>query len=411
MAPELYIDFGAIRYISQNMMEKNIADLFERTFGSEEREDSRETEESLTNFNARSSALETEDIRKKIRDEFGIDSYQARIFVIGVGGMGSNVVNKISRMGIKGALTVAVNTDAAHLAMIKADRKLLIGKELTRGLGAGGSPELGRKAAEESRQELKELLKGADMVFLILGLGGGTGTGAAPVIAQYAKEQEAIVIAVTTLPFKIEGARMSKAEDGLARLRDICDTVIVIENQKLLEYGGNLPIEQAFELGDNLISTMIKGITETISVPSLVNLDYADVRTIMGVGGVSAIGVGISSSSDRAREAVTKSLSNPLLEVDYSGAKGALIQVIGGPDLKLEEINLIGETVSKYLSPEAQTIWGARILPDWKGKIQVITIITGVKSPYILGPSLQETEKRQVPEASYESSIGIDVVK
>ena len=156
---------------------------------------------------------------------------------------------------------------------------------------------------------------------------------------------------------------------------------------------------------------MIKGITETISVPSLVNLDYADVRTIMGVGGVSAIGVGISSSSDRAREAVTKSLSNPLLEVDYSGAKGALIQVIGGPDLKLEEINLIGETVSKYLSPEAQTIWGARILPDWKGKIQVITIITGVKSPYILGPSLQETEKRQVPEASYESSIGIDVVK
>ncbi len=411
MAPELYIDFGAVRYISQNMMEKNIADLFERTFGSEEREDSRETEESLTNFNARSSALETEDIRKKIRDEFGIDSYQARIFVIGVGGMGSNVVNKISRMGIKGALTVAVNTDAAHLAMIKADRKLLIGKELTRGLGAGGSPELGRKAAEESRQELKELLKGADMVFLILGLGGGTGTGAAPVIAQYAKEQGAIVIAVTTLPFKIEGARMSKAEDGLARLRDICDTVIVIENQKLLEYGGNLPIEQAFELGDNLISTMIKGITETISVPSLVNLDYADVRTIMGVGGVSAIGVGISSSSDRAREAVTKSLSNPLLEVDYSGAKGALIQVIGGPDLKLEEINLIGETVSKYLSPEAQTIWGARILPDWKGKIQVITIITGVKSPYILGPSLQETEKRQVPEASYESSIGIDVVK
>jgi len=411
MAPELYIDFGAIRYISQNMMEKNIADLFERTFGSEERSNTEETSTTLSNFNARSSLLETEDISKKIREEFGIDSYQARIFVIGVGGMGSNVINKISRIGIKGAKTIAVNTDAAHLAMIQADKKLLIGKELTRGLGAGGSPELGKKAAEESRQEIKDLLKDADMVFLILGLGGGTGTGAAPVIAQYAKEQGAIVIAVATLPFKIEGARMSKAEDGLARLRDVCDTVIVIENQKLLEYGGNLPIEQAFELGDNLISTMIKGITETISVPSLVNLDYADVRTIMKVGGVSAIGVGISNSSDRAREAVMKSLSNPLLEVDYSGAKGALIQIIGGPDLKLEEINLIGETVSKYLSPEAQTIWGARILPDWKGKIQVITIITGVKSPYILGPSMQESEEKQVPSASYESSIGIDVVR
>jgi len=381
-------------------MDTIVQNVFEKTFN----EDSK-------NLGGDSESYSSDLDRQRIEEEFNIDLHQAKIVVIGAGGAGCNTINALSEMGIEGANTIAINTDAKHLSITKSDKKVLIGRETTRGLGAGGYPQIGKKAAEESRKELKSILEGVDMVFITCGLGGGTGTGSAPVIAEIAKSMGAIVIGTATMPFKMEGTRIHKAEEGLAELRKVADTVIVIENQKLLKYCGDLSIKQAFAVADELISTMIKGITETISVPSLVNLDYADVRTIMGVGGVSAIGVGISSSSDRAREAVTKSLSNPLLEVDYSGAKGALIQVIGGPDLKLEEINLIGETVSKYLSPEAQTIWGARILPDWKGKIQVITIITGVKSPYILGPSLQETEKRQVPEASYESSIGIDVVK
>ena len=195
----------------------------------------------------------------------------------------------------------------------------------------------------------------------------------------------AIVIAAVTLPFKIEGARIVKAEEGLQKLREVCDTVIVVENQKLIELAGNKPLRDAFGVADGLIATMIKGITETISQPSLVNLDYADVKTIMRSGGVATIGVGESDQQNRATEAITKALSLPLLEVDYSGATGALIQVIGGEDLKLEEIDTIGQAVSQHMDPSALVMWGARILPEFNGRIQVITVITGVKSPYILG--------------------------
>ena len=323
--------------------------------------------------------------------------------------MGCNVVSKMSEMTVKGADTLIMNTDAAHMVMCNADKKVLIGRDITKGLGAGGEPEIGKKAAEESRSELKELLKDTNLVFLIAGLGGGTGTGAAPVIAKIAKEQGAVVIGAVTLPFKIEGARISKAEDGLYQLRQCCDTVIVIENQKLLEYGGDLPLKEAFKLGDEVISQMIKGITETISQPSLVNLDYADVKTIMKSGGVSTIGIGVADSSNRAKEAVSRALKHPLLQVDYSGATGALIQIIGGPDLKLEEVNNIGESVAKYLSPESQTIWGARILDDYEGKVQVITVITGVKSPYILGPT-REPKKGDV-QTEVSDSLGIEVFR
>lgn len=310
---------------------------------------------------------------------------QARIMVIGAGGGGCNTITRLTDMGIAGATTIAVNTDAKHLAVSHAHKKILIGKELTRGLGAGGYPDVGKKAAEESKNDIKQVLQDCDLLFLTCGLGGGTGTGSAPVIAYLAKELGAIVIAAVTLPFKIEGARIVKAEEGLAKLREVCDTVIVIENQKLIELAGNKPLKEAFGVADNLIAMMIKGITETISQPSLVNLDYADVRTIMRAGGVATIGVGESDSQNRAKEAITKALSHPLLDVDYSGAKGALIQVIGGEDMKLEEINEIGETVSQHMDPEATVMWGARIVPEYAGKIQVITIITGVKSPYILG--------------------------
>ncbi len=338
-------------------------------------------------------------------------SHQAKIIVVGAGGAGSNTITRLTEMGIKGAKTVAINTDARHLLhSTKADKKILIGKELTRGLGAGGYPEVGKKAAEESKAEIKEVLKGADLVFVTCGLGGGTGTGSAPVVARLAKEEGAIVIATVTLPFKIEGARMGKAEDGLMRLRKVADTVIVIENQKLLQVAGNMPLKDAFAMADNLIATMIKGISETISQPSLVNLDYADVRAVMKSGGVASIGVGSSGSENRAKEAVMKALNNKLLEVDYKGATGALIQIIGGDDMRLDEINTIGETVSQYLDPEAQIIWGARVLPDMAGKIEVITIITGVKSPYILG-QIDERRIADGRKGALSNELGIEFLK
>jgi cell division protein FtsZ len=313
--------------------------------------------------------------------------------VLGCGGGGCNTITRLKDMNIQGAVTIAANTDAKHLSVVRAHKKILIGKETTKGLGAGGYPDMGRKAAEESKEELKNLLKGCDLLFISCGLGGGTGTGASPVIAQIAKEMGAIVIAPVTLPFKMEGARIRKAEDGLLRLRDACDTVIVIENQKLLELAGSKPLGDAFAVADNLIATMIKGVTETISQPSLVNLDYADVKAIMHSGGVATIGVGTSDTKNRAKEAIDLALKHPLLDVDYEGATGALIQIIGGDDLTLEEVSLIGETVSKKMNPEATVMWGARVLPEFKGKLQVITIITGVSSPYILGSKVEEKKK------------------
>jgi cell division protein FtsZ len=343
---------------------------------------------------------------KPIPDEFDLASKTARILVVGAGGAGNNCVTRLTNLGIKGAQTVAVNTDAKHLSISSAEKKILIGKELTKGLGAGGYPDMGRKAAEEDEKELKKLLQDIDMLYLTAGLGGGTGTGASPVIAKLAKEMGAIVIGCVTMPFKIEGARIGRAEDGLYQLRQVCDTVIVIENDRLLKIAGDLPLEQAFGVADNLISTIIKGVTETISQPSLVNLDYADVRAIMHSGGVAAVGFGESDTKTRAEEAVMKAMTNPLLEVDYAGGTGALIHITGGKNLRLDEVNLIGEYVSKQLDPDAQVIWGSRINPDLRDKIQVITIVTGVKSPYILGPVAEEPIKKD-----YREELGIPILR
>ena len=279
----------------------------------------------------------------------------------------------------------------------------MIGKELTRGMGAGGYPDIGRRAAEENEKEIKQAIHGADMLYVVGGLGGGTGTGSLPMIAKYGKEMGAIVIGTVTMPFKIEGTRMRKAEDGLNQLRQVCDTSIVIENDKLLKFAGDLPIEHAFQIADNLIATMLKGVTETIATPSLVNLDYADVRSIMHSGGVAAVGFGESNTKNRAEDAVIKALSNPLLQVDYAGGTGALLHITGGKDLKLDEVNLVGEYVSSQLDEDAQVIWGTRIDPAFTGKIRIITIITGVKSPYILAP----VEKQKQVQRSFETELGI----
>ncbi|MFH1327145.1 MAG: cell division protein FtsZ [archaeon] len=332
---------------------------------------------------------------------------KANIKVVGVGGMGCNAVTWLFNKGINGATIYATNTDALHLSVTKADEKILIGKELTRGLGCGGLPQRGREAAKEALVDLKKAVSGADMVFVITGEGGGTGTGAAPVIAQIAKETGAVVIGVVTMPFESEKARIDKAEFGLQELREVTNTCIVLDNNRLVDIAGQLPIEQAFAVANELVSTMVKGIVETITLPSLINLDYADVSSIMKDGGVAVIGIGEADTQDRVNEAVKQALTHPLLDVDYQGATGALIHITCGPDLKLEEFDLIGRCVSDNLSSDAQVIIGARISKDFVGKVRVITIMTGVKSPYVLGRGVEE---RAFPVSREMSDLGIEIL-
>jgi len=311
-----------------------------------------------------------------------------RIVVMGCGGAGNNTLNRMARLGVAGAELIAVNTDKQHLTLIHDSvKKLLIGQAVTRGLGAGGFPEVGAKAAEVSRASLSQALEGADMVFLTAGMGGGTGTGVAPIVADIAKEQGAIVIGMVTYPFRLERARLVKADDGIEKLRRVADTVIIIDNNRLVELVPNLPIEQAFSVADEVISRAVKGITETITTPSLINLDYADVRAIMTQGGVSVISVGEAKGHQRVNEVVEDALRNSLLDVDYTGAKGVLIHITGGPDLTLGEANEIGERLTEAVDPTATVIWGARIIPESEGKIEVIAIMTGVQSSHVKGAS------------------------
>jgi cell division protein FtsZ len=334
---------------------------------------------------------------------------KANIKVIGCGGCGCNMVTWLFNKGLNGATIYTANTDALHLSVSKSDEKILIGKELTRGLGCGGNPQRGREAAKESLAELKKAIGSADMVFVLAGMGGGTGTGSAPVVSGIAKESGAVVIGVVTMPFESERARIDKAEFGLQELRDVTDTTIVLDNNRLVDIAGQLPIEQAFAVANELVSTMVKGIVETITLPSLINLDYADVSAIMKDGGVAVIGIGESDTTNKVTEAVQQALTHPLLDVDYKGATGALIHVTCGNDLKLEEFDLIGRVVSENLSPEANVIIGARISKEFTGKVRVITIMTGVKSPYVLGKDLDDFSSSSKPPSREMSDLGIEV--
>lgn len=336
--------------------------------------------------------------------EFG----NANIKVIGCGGAGNNMVSWLYKKGIRGAEILACNTDKQHLDITESDKKFIIGREVTRGLGCGGFPEKGREAAQESMMQLKEVLRHADMVFVCAGMGGGTGTGSAPVVSQVSKESGAIVIGTVTMPFNIERARIDKAEHGLQQLRQTCDTVIVIDNNRLVNIAGNLPVQQAFAVANELIATMIKGIVETIAIPSLVNLDFADVKAVMTNGGVAAIGVGFSDTNNRVEESVKGALSNPLLDITYKGATGALIHVWGGPDLTLDEISTVGNLVTEQMDEDANVIWGARVSDDMKGKIMVMTIVTGVQSPWILGKPLGNTPSPRTRQVN--SELGIDMI-
>ncbi|MAG45555.1 MAG: cell division protein FtsZ [Nanoarchaeota archaeon] len=332
----------------------------------------------------------------------------ANIKVIGTGGAGGNMVSWLYKKGIQGAEIIAVNTDQQHLDVHEADRKVLIGRELTKGLGAGGFPQKGLEAARENIQEIKDSLKDADMIFITAGMGGGTGTGAAPVIAKLAKEQGAIVIGTVTMPFALERARIDKAEFGLQELRQVSDSVIVIDNNRLVSIAGNLPIEQAFAVANELVSTMIKAIVETIAVPSLVNLDYADVKAIMSDCGVCSIGVGESDTEQKVEEATRRALTNPLLDISYKGASGAMIHIEGGSDLTLEEVSKIGDIVTESLDKDANVIWGARINSDMKGKLRVMTIVAGVTSPYILGK--MDNQAAVAERAQMGEELGIDIL-
>ena len=349
--------------------------------------------------------------RRNRRDNFDIEDFSLpKIVVIGVGGAGNNTVSRLKQLGVDSATTIAINTDKQHLLMVKADKKVLIGRSLTKGLGAGGYPEIGRKAAELARSTLEDLLSDADMIFVCAGMGGGTGTGAAPVVAEIAKKQGAIVIGMVQTPFKVERARILKAEEGLEELRQNTDTVVVLDNNKLLEYVPNLPIEQAFSVMDQLVSETIKGISDTITKPSLMNIDFADVKAVMGYGGVAVMLVGESKSQSKAKDVVRDCLSHPLLEVDYRGATGALIHISGGPDLTIKEAEEIVNNLTFEIDARANVIWGARIEKNFEGIVRVMAIMTGVNSPNLLSsediytkPARKEIVKNKVNRESQRS--------
>ena len=289
-------------------------------------------------------------------DDFGLP----QIKIVGCGGAGNNTINRLYNIGVQGIECIAINTDKQGLDMIKADKKILVGKSLTRGLGAGGFPEIGKRAAELARSTLQEVLKDTDLVFITAGMGGGTGTGTAPIVAEVAKEQGAIVVGMVSTPFKVERARMTKAEEGIANLRAAADTVIVLDNNRLLEYVPDLPLEQSFSVMDQLISETVKGISETITRPSLINLDFADVKAVMNGGGVAVMLVGEAKSQDKSDSVVKNALNHPLLDVDARGATGALVHITGGPDLTLSDATNIAESLTYEMDSHANVIWGAR---------------------------------------------------
>lgn len=335
---------------------------------------------------------------------------KAKIKVVGVGGGGNNTINRITEVGVIGAETIAVNTDAQDLLYTSADKKILIGKESTRGLGAGSVPKIGEEAAKEQESEIKQHLQGADMVFVTCGLGGGTGTGASPVIAEIAKKMGALVVGVVTMPFSMEGQRRyENAVIGLEKLEAIVDTLIVIPNDKLLELAPELPLHTAFKVADEILTNAVKGIAELVTKPGLVNLDFADIRAVMENGGVALIGVGESDSENRAVEAVEKAISNPLLEVDIGGAAGALINVCGGPDMTLNEARKVVETISERISEDAKIIWGAQISDDLAGTLRALLIITGVQSSQIFG-TLPKKRKKEGKAKEIEKELGIEFI-
>ncbi|HDP96121.1 MAG TPA: cell division protein FtsZ [Euryarchaeota archaeon] len=329
-----------------------------------------------------------------------LQGLKTNIKIIGCGGGGCNTINRLAETGIIGAELFAANTDAQHLLMIRAPRKILLGRRVTRGLGAGAIPQVGEEAAREAEDEIKGYFNGADIVFITCGLGGGTGTGSTPFVAQLAKEAGALTVAICTFPFKAEGAvRTENAEWGLERLRNIADTVIVIPNDRLLELVPKLSINAAFKVADEVLVRAIKGITEIVTKPGLVNLDFNDIKTVMKSGGVAMIGMGESDDDDRASAAINEAINSPLIDLDISKATAALVNVTGGSDMTITEAEQAAEIIQNKINPNARIIWGASVDETIDHTIRVMVVITGVKSKHIFGPAERKKE-----------DIGLDVI-
>ena len=328
-----------------------------------------------------------------------------RIAILGVGGGGSNMVTWMDKK-IIGARTVALNSDAQHLTMSKADERVLLGYNVCGGLGCGGFPEQGTKAAEESAHEIEQAIGDANLVFTTAALGGGTGTGAAPVVAKISRELGALTIGVVTIPFKVEGTRLNKAKQGLSSLVDVCDSVIVIDNNQLRIAAGNLPIREAFAVANQRVTDFINNITEALSVPGIMNLDFADIKAIMMGGGICAVGFGEGSGTSKVEDAVSKALDNQLLNVeDISQARGALVHIEGGEDMTLEDINMAGELVLDSVNPDARVVWGSKINPGLDGKIRATVVLSGVESPFLQAEKNSVRVNRPAPTKAKKAKI------
>ncbi|WP_394356650.1 cell division protein FtsZ [Candidatus Methanocrinis alkalitolerans] len=359
-----------------------------------------ESDEDLVGLRSPSRAMENDEDLVAV-----LEQLTTVIKVVGCGGGGSNTIERLAETGVEGAQLLAMNTDAQHLLHINADRRLLIGRRTTRGLGAGSLPSIGEEAARESIDDIRAALEGADMIFITCGLGGGTGTGAAPVVAEVAREMGALTISVVTLPFAAEGAiRMANADAGLKRLREVSDTAIVVPNDRLLEVVPDLPLQAAFKVADEVLMRSVKGIAELITRPGLINLDFADVRTIMSNGGVAMIGLGEAEGEMKSKDSVIKALRSPLLDVDISGATSALVNVVGGSSMTISDAETVVEEVYERINSEARIIWGAQIDPALDNGIRTMLVVTGVSSPQILG-------KEDLKASRVVSKHGIDFVR
>ncbi len=335
-----------------------------------------------------------------------------RIVIVGCGGAGGNTITRLHKLGVKGAETIAINTDKQALDLVEADHKILIGASLTRGLGAGGFPDVAERSARESSHEIEQLVKDADLVFVTAGMGGGTGTGSAPVVSEVAKKNGAIVTCMVSTPFNVERARLVKADEGLDKLRLKADSTVVLDNNKLLEFVPNLPINQAFSVMDQLIAETVKGISETITVPSLINLDFADMKTIVDSAGLSVMIWGEADVHAGVDASVTEALNHPLRHVDYMGAHGALVHITGGPNMSLKYVQDVAKTLTQDMDCYANVILGARVVPEFEGKCRVMAIMTGVQSPNLLGThELRENMVVQPRPIVAKTKVDIDFVR
>ena len=346
----------------------------------------------LSGASAGNTSSEPQPEQQRTAEDMEIEKIASQLDVciklVGCGGAGCNTVNRCMEDGLSGIQMLAINTDAKHLLTVKSPKKILIGKVTTRGLGAGAMPEVGEKAAMENELDIKEWLKGSQIVFITAGMGGGTGTSSSFVVGRVSKESRALTIGVVTLPFRSEGElRMENAMAGLSKLAKVCDTTIVIPNDTLLELVPNLPVQAAFKVADELLLQTIKGLTDMLTHAGLVNVDYADLNTILNEGGVSLIGVGDAAGKpmERIEDAVEEALNSPLLgKIDLKDARGALIRVVGGPDMNIEEAAKAAEIITGRIKPEARLIWGCSVEPEMAGKVKIMLIVTGARSQYVM---------------------------